>query len=80
MRELCRLRRSEGYGACDDDKQEKTPALLLRRRGHNHPQCGRFERWNLTLIRRLTSLIDAEFRRRAEKRRCCRGFSDAIAK
>ena len=28
--------------ARDEEKQEKAPALLLRRGGHNRPQCGRF--------------------------------------
>lgn len=28
--------------ARDEEKQEKAPALLLRRCGHNRPQCGRF--------------------------------------
>ena len=38
---------NEGCEACDDDKQEKEPALLLRRFTHNCPQCGQlrgFER------------------------------------
>ena len=33
---------NEGYGACDDDKQEKALALLWRLGGHFRPQCGRF--------------------------------------
>ena len=33
---------NEGYGACDDDKQEKPLALLWRLGGHFRPQCGRF--------------------------------------
>ena len=31
---------NEGYGACDDDKQEKALALLWRLGGHFRPQCG----------------------------------------
>ena len=33
---------NEGYGACDDEEQEKALALLLRLGGHFRPQCGRF--------------------------------------
>lgn len=32
------------------EKQEKAPALLLRRGGHNRPQCGRFQGRRLTLF------------------------------
>jgi len=44
MSELCRLRRSEGYEARDDDKQEKAPALF--RAGAITPprSAGRFRR------------------------------------
>lgn len=31
---------NERYGACDDDEQEKEPALRRRRFAHNCPQCG----------------------------------------
>lgn len=31
-------------------KQEKAPALLLRRCGHNRPQCGRFRGRGLTFF------------------------------
>lgn len=34
----------------DEEKQEKAPALLLRRCGHNRPQCGRFQGRRLTLF------------------------------
>lgn len=34
---------NEGYGACDDEEQEKALALLWRLGGHNRPQCGRFQ-------------------------------------
>ena len=44
-----------------EEKPEKAPALVLRRRGHNRPQCGRFQGRGLTLFCRLTSLIDADF-------------------
>ena len=36
--------------ARDEGKQEKAPALLPRRCGHNRPQCGRFRRRRLTLF------------------------------
>ena len=44
MSELCRAhqRRSEGYGACADEKQVKEPGSLTLRLGHNCPQCGQF--------------------------------------
>ncbi|MDE6993741.1 MAG: hypothetical protein K2P41_04860 [Lachnospiraceae bacterium] len=61
MSEFCCLRQSEGYEARDDDKQEKAPALLLRRRGHNRPQCGRFQRRRPTLFCWPTFLINADF-------------------
>ena len=32
------------------EKQEKAPALLPRRCGHNRPQCGRFRGRELTLF------------------------------
>ena len=32
--------RSEGYGACDDEKQEKVLPLFRRPDGHTCPQCG----------------------------------------
>ena len=50
MSELCRLRRSEGYEARDDEKQEKAPPLLRRRGGHICPQCGQFRGSTLTLF------------------------------
>ncbi len=34
----------------DGEKQEKAPALLPRRCGHNRPQCGRFQGRRLTLF------------------------------
>ena len=33
---------NEGYGACDDEEQEKALALLWRLGGHFRPQCGWF--------------------------------------
>ena len=36
--------------ARDEEKQEKAPALLPRRCGHNRPQCGRFQGRRLTLF------------------------------
>ena len=36
--------------ARDEEKQEKAPALLLRRCDHNRPQCGRFRKRELTLF------------------------------
>ena len=36
--------------ARDEGKQEKAPALLPRRCGHNRPQCGRFRGRRLTLF------------------------------
>ena len=36
--------------ARDGGEQEKAPALLLRRGGHNRPQCGRFQGRRLTLF------------------------------
>ncbi len=41
---------NEGYGACDDEKQEKALALLLRLGGHFRPQCGRFQGLELALF------------------------------
>ena len=79
MSEFCCLRQSEGYEARDDDKQEKAPALLLRRRGHNRPQCGRFQRRELTLFYRLTFLIDADFRKSKGKSHCFKISNNAIA-
>ena len=31
---------NEGCGVCDDEEQEKEPALRCRRFAHNCPQCG----------------------------------------
>ncbi|MEJ8728731.1 hypothetical protein WKS99_06795 [Flintibacter sp. HCN-6482] len=43
MSEFSPLRvENEGYGACDDEEQEKALALLLRLGSHFRPQCGRF--------------------------------------
>ena len=42
MRELCRLRRSEGYGARDDEEQDKSVPPCWRPAGHFCPQCGQF--------------------------------------
>ena len=61
-----------------EEKQEKAPALLLRRCGHNRPQCGRFQRRKLTLFCGLTSLIDADSLKNRETRRYCRVCNDAI--
>lgn len=44
MSELCRLRRSEGYEARDDEEQEKAPGSQASRHSHKRPQCGRFQR------------------------------------
>ena len=41
---------NEGYGACDDEEQEKALALLLRLGGHFRPQCGRFRELELALF------------------------------
>ena len=46
--------------AREGGEQEKAPALLLRRCGHNRPQCGRFRGRELTLFCGLTSSIDAD--------------------
>ncbi len=43
MSEPCRLRRGEGYGACDDEKQEKGWGSQAPPADHNRPQCGRFQ-------------------------------------
>ena len=50
MSELCRLRRSEGYEARDDDKQEKALALSVRQGGYFCPQCGQLRGGELTLF------------------------------
>ncbi|OUN25784.1 hypothetical protein B5G37_02940 [Pseudoflavonifractor sp. An85] len=34
---------NERYGACDDEKQEKSTTLLVRRAVHNCPQCRQFQ-------------------------------------
>ena len=41
---------NEGYGACDDEEQEKALALLLRLGGHFRPQCGWFRELELALF------------------------------
>ena len=41
---------NEGYGACDDEEQEKALALLWRLGGHFRPQCGRFRELELALF------------------------------
>ena len=52
---------NEGYGACDDDKQEKALALLWRLGGHFRPQCGRFPGLELALFRPTRFEIGAVF-------------------
>ncbi len=42
MGELCRLRRSEGYGARDDEEQDKSVPPCWRPADHFCPQCGQF--------------------------------------
>ena len=59
MSELCRLRRSEGYGASDDDKQEKALTLSERQGRDFCPQCGQLRGRKLTLFWRTGKLIDA---------------------
>ena len=68
----------EGHKAREGEEQEKAPALLLRRRGHNRPQCGRFRGRGLTLFCGLTSLIDADSLKSRKNRRYCRVCNDAI--
>lgn len=63
-----------------EEKQEKAPALLLRRRGHNRPQCGRFQGRRLTLFCGLTSSIDADSLKSKEKRHCSKIPNNAITK
>lgn len=63
-----------------EGEQEKAPALLLRRCGHNHPQCGRFRKRELTLFGEASFLIDADIQKNAEKHRCYTAFDNAITK
>ncbi len=60
MSELCRLRRSEGYEARDDDKQEKALALSVRQGGYFCPQCGQLRGRELALFWRGNRVIDAD--------------------
>ncbi len=78
MSEPCRSRRGEGYGACDDEKQEKAPALFRARTATSPRSAGRFQGRRRTLFRRVASLIDALSPRKAEGYRCYRIFADAI--
>ena len=52
MSEFCRLRRSEGYEARDDEKQEKALALSRRPGGDFCPQCGQLQGRKPALFRR----------------------------
>ena len=71
---------NEGYGACDDEEQEKALALLLRLGGHNRPQCGRFQGLELALFRPTRFEIGAVFLKSRLNPRCDRlsGGADAI--
>ncbi len=71
---------NEGSEARSEKDQEKAPALLLHRRGHNRPQCGRCQGRGLTLFRQAEIPVDAEFQRKAKKRRYCEVFNNAITK
>jgi len=61
-----------------EEKQEKAPALLLRRCSYNRPQCGRLRGRKMTLFCGLTSSIDADPLKSRENRRYCRVYNDAI--
>ena len=51
MSEFSPLRvENEGYGACDDEEQEKALALLLRLGSHFRPQCGRFRGFSIGAV------------------------------
>ena len=52
---------NEGYGACDDEEQEKALALFWRQGGHFRPQCGRFQGLELALFRPTRFEIGAVF-------------------
>ena len=54
-----RLRWGKGYGACDDDKQEKALALLCAGQSHPARSAGGFREWGLTLFQTAKSAIDA---------------------
>ena len=71
---------NEGYGACDDEEQEKALALLLRLGGHFRPQCGRFPGLELALFRPTRFEIGAVFLKSRLNPRCDRlsGGADAI--
>ena len=60
MSELCRLRRSEGYEARNDDKQEKALALSVRQGKDFCPQCGQLREQGLTLFWRSERAVDAD--------------------
>ena len=67
MSEFSPLRvENEGYGACDDEEQEKALALLLHLSGHNRPQCGRFPGTGLTLFQPTKPAVDAISRKTGE--------------
>ena len=71
MSEFSPLRvENEGYGACDDEEQEKALALLW---------CpGGFRGRGLTLFRNAQIMIDAVSREADEYPRQCGTFADAI--
>ncbi len=71
---------NEGYGACDDAKQEKAPALFCAGAVTPSRSAGRFQARRQTLFHGLGSGNNACLAKRAKKSHRCRVSADAIVK
>ena len=69
---------NEEYGACDDEEQEKTLALLCARAVTSARSAGGFGDLKLALFRNAQAAIDAVSPKTGEYPRCWGIFADAI--
>lgn len=72
------LNGNEGYGACDDEEQEKALALLCARAGTTARSAGGFRGRKLALFRNARTTIDAISKKTGENSRSRDIFADAI--
>ena len=80
MNELCRLRRSEGYEARDDEKQEKAPALFRPGASTSARSAGSFQGHPQALLWPDKNTVNAILLQKGKKGRSQRLCPDAISK
>ncbi len=69
---------NEGYGACDDEEQEKALTLLCARAATTSRSAGGFQGSELTLFPRSKGDLDADIGKKPRTRRFDRVGGDAV--